>query len=481
MTGIRKTTPILSRRTLLGNGLKGLGAVTVGLPLLEEMMLSSADASTLDVPVRAFNIFFGLGIPAPLQTEDFEGVLEPLKPLSDKLLLLRGVDQLRCDESGINAHFDGASGAFTAEPPDGEAKAGGPSIDQVVRRAHYPNGLPKGMVPTLIGGTFFRRSRVSRYVHSYNIDGTVAATMQEKPRDLFERVFGTVSVTGNETDLVEQRLRRSVLDSVVEQYKHFSGRNSPLGKTSRGRVADHLERIREFEQRAYEMKDRAADAPDIPPRSELLHGGVADPGGEGIDITLEELTTEWRLMADLYALAIEMDRVRFGSLTFLAAGERIRLTGDYEYQGRKVFSFDDASQHNASGSKGCSHEWWHRFNPKKKNEELRAHAHLKMGQIAYFLEKLAANQEANGQSILENSLITISTESGDGRHNDVKRELSGVFHAITGANGRFKTGQIQDVGAEGVDVYNTILHGMGTEFRMGPKNRKTAPIDSILA
>ena len=57
--------------------------------------------------------------------------------------------------------------------------------------------------------------------------------------------------------------------------------------------------------------------------------------------------------------------------------------------------------------------------------------------------------EANGKTILENSLITISTESGDGRHNDVKRELSGVFHAITGANGRFKTGQIMDVGAEG--------------------------------
>ena len=131
--------------------------------------------------MRAFNVFFGLGIPAPLQTEGFDGVLEPLKPLSDKLLVMRNIDQVRCDESGINAHFDGASGAFTAEPPDGEARSGGPSIDQVVRKAHYPDGLPPGMVPTLIGGTFFRRSRVSRYVHSYNLDGTVAATMQEKP------------------------------------------------------------------------------------------------------------------------------------------------------------------------------------------------------------------------------------------------------------------------------------------------------------
>ena len=98
----------ISRRTLL----KGVGGVTIGLPLLEEMVRSSAlAAAPKDVPVRAFNVFFGLGIPAPLQTEGFKGVLEPLKPLSKKLLIMRNVDQVRCDEKGINAHYDGASGA----------------------------------------------------------------------------------------------------------------------------------------------------------------------------------------------------------------------------------------------------------------------------------------------------------------------------------------------------------------------------------
>ena len=80
---------------------------------------------------------------------------------------------------------------------------------------------------------------------------------------------------------------------------------------------------------------------------------------------------------------------------------------------------------------------------------------------------------------MENSLITISTESGDGRHSDVKRELSGVFHAITGANGRFKTGQILDVGAEGIDVYNTMLTGMGVKEKLGPGDRKGRSIDQI--
>ena len=475
-------TERINRRTLL----KGLGGITIGLPLLEEMLVSPVHAAAKansKIPVRAFNVFFGLGIPSPLQTEGFKGVLEPLEPLSKKLLILRDVDQVRCDQSGINAHFDGASGAFTAEPPNGEAKAGGPSIDQVIRKAHYPKGLPAGMVPTLVGGTFFRRSRVSRYVHSYNHDGTVAAAMQEKPRDLFERVFGQIQVAEGDKNARERRLKRSVLDTVVDQYKFYTGNTSPLGSASRARVADHLDRIREYEQRAFAMKEKHPNSPPLPPRSELLHGGKADPGGQGIDITLEELTTEWRLMADLYALAIQMDRVRFGSLTFLAAGERIRLKGEYEYGGRKVWSFDDARQHNASGDKGCSHEWWHQFNEKKKNAELRAHVHMKMREVAYFLSRLDGPdaKESNGRTILENSLITISTESGDGRHSNVKRELSGIFHAITGANGRFKTGQILDIGSEGIDVYNTMLAGMGVNDRLGPKRRDAKAVDKIRA
>ena len=173
-------------------------------------------------------------------------------------------------------------------------------------------------------------------------------------------------------------------------------------------------------------------------------------------------------MADLYALSIKMDRVRFGSITFLAAGERIRLSGDYYYDDRKVFEFNDAKQLNASGDQGCSHEWWHKFNEKNANKQLRAHAHMKMREIAYFLKLLDQEKESNGKTILENSMITVSTESGDGRHNDAKRELSGVFHAISGANGRFKTGEIMDIDEEGIDVYNTMLNAMGSKKLLGP-------------
>ncbi len=459
--------------------LRGVSGAAIALPLLEESLVAKAHAAVdSPVPMRAFNVFFGLGIPAPLQEEGFGGVLEPLKPLQNKLLLLRGVDQIRCDESGINAHFDGASASFTAEPPNGEAKAGGPSIDQVIRRHHHPKGLPPGQVPTLVAGTFFRRSRVSRFVHSYNPDGTVAASMQERPRDLFGRVFGSLRSTDDEK---QRRIDKSVLDSVVEQYRLFTGATSPLGRTSRSRIADHLERIREYELRAFAPDASHPRAPQLPTKSKLAHGGAADPGGEGIDMHIDDLLREWHLMADLYALAIELDRVRFGSITFLAAGERLRMKGAYRYDGRTVYEFNDEKELGKSGSGGCSHEWWHRFNPEKENRQLRAHAHMKIAQVAYFLNKLDQLTDPGGRSVLENSCITVSTESGDGRHNDVKRELSGVFHAISSAGGRFKTGEQLNVNAEGLDVYNTMLTHLGCSQRLGPKQREPRAIDSIVA
>ena len=336
--------------------------------------------------------------------------------------------------------------------------------------------MPDGMISSLVAGTFFRRSRVGRYHHSYNLDGTVSARMQEKPRDLFDRVFGSLSDQENNT----KRLKKSVLDSVLEQYRFFTGSNSPLGASSKGRIKDHLDRVREFEQRAFSLANKNKKGPQAPPPSNVPHGGPADPGGEGIDITLDELRTEWRLLADLYALAIEMDRARFGSITFLAAGERIRLTGEYKYNGRTRYSFNDSTEHGRGGSAGCSHEWWHKFDEKRDNTQLRAHAHMKMNELAYFMSRLDRVKEPNGKSLLENSLLTISTESGDGRHNNVKRELSGVFHAVTSANGKFKTGQIMDVKAQGIDLYNTMLGAMGADPRLGPKDYKYSSIDKIL-
>ncbi len=472
----------MSRRFML----RGAGTVAIGLPLLGAMR-GKLYAAPPEPPVRAFNVFFGLGFPTPLQSEGYAGPLGALGPLRDKLCIVRGVDQFRCDVGGLNAHYDGSGASFCAMPPDGTTRSGGETMDQALRRAAYPEGLPPGVADSVVMGTFFRRNdRPYRYLHSWNPDGSPADLPKETPRQLFDRLFGTTGgPTGDPAEELRLRRRRSVLDSVVPQYEALMSERSNLGAASRERVRVHLDRIRDHERRVFDDTEMPMGcvAPGMPSGSSIPHGEAADPGGEGIDITLDALASEWRLMADLYALGIQCDTVRFGSATFLSAGERIRLTGNFMDQGEMVYSFDDRRDRaGRSGAAACSHEFWHGFNASAANTELRAHLRMKLAQVRYFLEQLddPDHADANGQTILENSMITISTESGDGRHNDVRRELSGIFHAISGGNERFRTGEIIDAGAEGLDLYNTMLSAYGAGRVLGPGSRPYREVTSVL-
>ncbi|MEM9194278.1 MAG: hypothetical protein AAGF12_34195, partial [Myxococcota bacterium] len=89
-----KYKKVMSRRTML----RGAGTVAIGLPLMEAMRTTSVFAAAPEPPVRAYNVFFGLGMPTPLHSEGYSGVIEPLMPVQDKLAILRGVDQVRADE-----------------------------------------------------------------------------------------------------------------------------------------------------------------------------------------------------------------------------------------------------------------------------------------------------------------------------------------------------------------------------------------------
>jgi len=208
----------------------------------------------------------------------------------------------------------------------------------------------------------------------------------------------------------------------------------------------------------------------------LLHGQVPDPDGEGVDVDLDEWVAWWRSMVDIYVLALACDRTRFGGVMFQSAGERIRLKGAYDYDGRSIYDFDDRRDRGRGGSGGCSHEFWHRYNRSNANTELRHHTHFIMAQLAYFLEKMDEVRDESGDSLLDTSLLTISTELGDGNpHN-----LESVFHMVSKAGGRFKTGTF-DVDVEALEVYNTVLDGFGISQRLGPSGRDEPLLGELLA
>ncbi|MEM6991137.1 MAG: DUF1552 domain-containing protein, partial [Myxococcota bacterium] len=406
----RKYRNVLSRRTML----RGAGTVAISLPFLDEMMTTSAFAALPDPPARAFNLFFGLGVPKEMAAEGLVNGLAPLAAVADKLTIVRGINQYESD-GPENNHFDGAGACFTGREPVNVSQCSGPSVDQVILNELYPEG-PDTLINTLMMGSFFRRKleaneSLTRFVHCWREDGAPVDVPIETPALLFQRIFGKGPVGDGPDDIKAQHYERSVLDNVLGQYEHYQSAASGLGGSSRAKIADHLEKIREMEKKLF-PEGYSCEVPMAPGDLPLLHGQDVDGGGGGPDLDINEWTTHWQLMADLYALAVQCDVTRFGMVMFQSAGERIRLMGDYDYNGTTV-TFDDPNDPISSGG---SHEYWHAYPAGNPAPQMQWHTHYIMSQLVYFMQQLdnPAYLDENGQTILDNALLTIGTELGNG-------------------------------------------------------------------
>lgn len=458
---------VMDRRTFL----RGAGSVAIGLPFLDTMFTRSAFANEMAPPDRLVTFFFGLGIPKEYTENGWTGPLEPLARFSNKLALLRGVDLNEADGSENN-HFDGGGGVFVGEVPAGEGQAGGPSIDQVALQELHPSGSPT-LIQTLMTGTWFRRSRPTRYVHSWRNDGTPVDVPTETPGQLFTRIFGEDPEL-EATDNKARRYRLSVLDSVTRQYQYIKSERSGVGGATRAKVSDHLDRIRELERRVLEdqmMATEACRAPEAGPVSPALLRDQNPDSGDNIGPRLDpdEFIAYWQLMTDLYVMALRCDLTRFGSAMLMSAGERFRFRGEYRYNGNLVADFDDSQ---------ATHEYWHSYRAGRDNTQMDQHILFMADQMAYFLDQLDDPNytEENGKTLLDNMTLLFGTELGDGNRHDLKS----VFHAVSGGNGRFNVGQTLQIDSSGVDLYNTILRGHGITRRMGDLNHFNGEISELL-
>lgn len=474
---------VFSRRTFL----RGAGGVTVGLPFLDEMRTQSVFAAEPEPIVRGLNVFFGLGYQRELQADRMttRGGLLPLEPLLDKfkakLAFITKVDQTAGWGSG-NAHYDGSAVAFTGTNADristSKSVTGGASMDQALRLHVHPNAMPDGVFGAIDAGTWWRFSDSNnRYIHSRNANGQPAGDPKppQTPKELFAKVFGATP-GGTPTPMAQDpavaeaarkklAMRHSVLDGVTELYKHYTSDAGNLGAASRVTIKDHFERIRSLEQEVagmVAMKDgmgmppakAACQVPAAPTEDFYPHRNAGDDGG--IDVTVDRLGSEVRLMAKLFAMGVACDRIRFGSFVFQSGGERIRLKGAYNYNGRPIATFDDRE---------TSHEYWHR----NDFTWCRRHLHFSLAQITYLLEQLDAIKDANDKSVVDTAMLTITTESGSGVHGGKQQEMRDVLHIIGSGNGRFKVGldDFIDLDAPGIDLYNTMLGAFGV-----PKDKR---------
>ncbi len=445
----------LDRRTLL----RGAGTIAIGLPLLEEMWPNEARGAAADVPVRVVTLFFGLGLDPAWVKEKFAGPLGPFEPLQAKMAFFSGVN-MNQGEGG--AHCQNSPVVFVGEKNPNENRAGGASVDQIVRQALAPTAS------SLASGIWWRRGACDgQALRVWNPDGT-ARNPVKRPSAVFAALFGSATPPMppggtppalDPATIRERHLRRSVLDTVISEYERLKGPSSYLGQASKQKLELHLQNIRELELQLAPSDDvtmsgsgsAACKFPTKPtdPAIGADYDQFTYGTGPGApELALADVELVFHLHADLYAMGLACDLVRFGNLMFESAGGHMNLKGTHAAMGLST-DFPGTSQHDT---------YFHG----NQDAPAKLYQHFAMQNLAYFLQRLDSIVEAGDRTLLDGTTVVIATEYGK------NHDSNGVFHAIAGGKGRFKPGFYPQK-ANAIDVYNTVLRGHGLPATVGKK------------
>jgi hypothetical protein len=132
--------------------------------------------------------------------------------------------------------------------------------------------------------------------------------MENRPRAVFERLFGESGTTSPEVRMALRAEDRSILDAILSDVRRLRGK---LGGADRGKIDQYLEAIRDVERRM-QLADKQGDR-EIP----QIEGPAGAP---------EVFSEYFKLMADLLVLAWQTDMTRV--VTFMMGHEMSgRLSG----------------------------------------------------------------------------------------------------------------------------------------------------------
>jgi len=396
----------LSRRTLL----RGAG-VTLGLPLLDAMIpAATAFAATEAVPPRRFFAGFvphgaapGHWVPekeGPLP-EELPFIWRPLEPFRHRLTILSGLHATSSEpppgETGAD-HWVAAA-FLCAEKPKKTAGAdvrAGHTIDQVIAEKIGRETL----LPSVEMSVEDPGSGSSNCGEGYSCvytntiawsSPTTPLPMELNPQVVFERMFGSGSTP--EQRAARRARNQSILDSVTGK---IGGLRKEISVPDRVRLDAFTDNVREIERRLEIAANATTTAPedfDVPP-------GIPQSFDEHI-----------KLMFDLLALAWQADITRVGTLLFAR-----------DLTGRRY----PESEAPNMGFHGGSH---HGEDPATIAEFAKINQyHVKM--LAYFADKLAGTEEADG-TLLDHSLLLYGSDMGNPNqhlHYDVPHVILGGNH-----------------------------------------------------
>ncbi|HVZ64104.1 MAG TPA: DUF1552 domain-containing protein [Opitutaceae bacterium] len=398
---------IMSRRTML----RGLGTA-IALPVLDAMIpgrLAGAEAKAAVkaiAPRRLAWLYVPNGIdmqnwtPAAVGSSyELKPILQPVAEFRDRFTLISG---LVCDKA--NPHGDGggdhgrASASYLtgaqARKTEGANLKCGLSADQAAaNKIGHLTKFPSLELGVEDGKQTGRcdNGYSCAYYHTISWRSETTPVVKDcDPRSVFDRLFSN----GDPRESAESRARRendhkSILDFVLDDAGGFEKK---LTYADRQKMDEYLTSVREIEVRL----EKASLEPAAPPPA-----GAVRPDLD-VHATTRDGTDKYAaclpLMIDMLVLAFQTDRTRIVTLPF--ADEKSNQT--YPWAGANV------PHHSTS----------HHMGDAAKKALIAKINTYHVEQLAYLLKKLDAIKEANGASILDNSLISYGSNISDGdRHN----------------------------------------------------------------
>ncbi len=386
----------VSRRHVL----RGVGTL-LSLPLLESLggraMAAATPAAAAKAPLRAAWLYVPNGVNVKQWFPTGEGTgyelsptLKTLEKQRNDFMVISGLaqDKARSHGNGGGDHARATSTFLTGCMPKKTAGADiqlGVSVDQIAaQKIGHLTRLPSLELSTDGQRSSGRCDSGYSCAYQFNLswkNETMPMAPEMDPRLVFERMFGFGSAGGRgaEGDR-RKRLQKSILDTVLGDAKSLQNKVNP---EDRRKLDEYYSSVRDIEMRIERAEKFSAQLPN----------NMKIP--EGIPESYEE---HIRTMFDLLVLAFQTDTTRIS--TFMLAHDGSNR------------SFPEI------GVPDAHHYLSHHENDPQKLEKIAKIDQFYLRQFGYFLDKMKSVKEADGKTLLDNSMIVFGGGIGDGdRHN----------------------------------------------------------------
>jgi hypothetical protein len=310
--------------------------------------------------------------------------LKPMEAFRDRMVVIGGLDhqQAAGRDGEVGGDHPRACTAYLtgthAKMTSGADIRGGISVDQIAAKEFGKHtqlaSLEIGLESSEIVGACESAYGCAYYNTIAWRNETSPLPMENRPRALFERLFGDAGTTSPEVRMALRAEDRSILDAILSDVRRLRGK---LGGADRGKIDQYLEAIRDVERRM-QLADKQGSR-DMP----QIEGPAGAP---------EVFSEYFKLMSDLMVLAWQTDMTRV--ITFMMGHEM-------SSRAYPEVGFGDAHHPNTH----------HQGDPEKIEKTVKINTfHIKM--LAYYLDKLAATKDGDG-SLLDHSMILYGAALSD--------------------------------------------------------------------